>query len=165
MIQIVLRRARRMVGMRMVEPQQFLLQRAPLPLRRIVVRRPDQKPPPRPFFRRVRQRRHVLHDAVRADERAAALVRIRLDAMTPNGVRDAGMSLNDSDMNSGPLDPYAGTFQKRSDMYLSALSGKMVTITRIPARFAPLSARRPAPRRPKCPRAALLRAPGAAPCV
>ena len=65
-----------------------------------------------------------------------------------------GMSLSDSDMNSGLLDPYAGAFQKRSDMYLSALSGKMVTITaflvvlatlRAPARAAPpeMPTRRP----------------------
>jgi hypothetical protein len=44
-------------------------------------------------MKRTRQRRHVAHDPVGADQRAAALVGIRFNTVPPDGVRNAGHQL------------------------------------------------------------------------
>ena len=63
--------------MRMIEPEQLAAQLGRAALRLPIIRRPHQKPAPRTFFGRVRQRDDVGHRVVAADERAAAFVRIR----------------------------------------------------------------------------------------
>ena len=51
--------------MRVIEPEQLAAELARALLRQPVVGRPDQEPPPRPFFGRVRQRHRMRHTAVR----------------------------------------------------------------------------------------------------
>src|ERR1700733_8706870 len=75
-VQIVLRRTRRMVGMRMIEAEELRPEVAGPLLRQTIIRRPNQEAPPRPLFGRVRQRDDRIRAAALADERAAALVGI-----------------------------------------------------------------------------------------
>jgi hypothetical protein len=88
MIQIVLRRLRRVIGMRMIEPEQIALHSRRVGFGLLVIRRPYQKSAPRALFRRVRQGRHVPYDTVAANQRAAAFVRIGLYSVPPNRLSD-----------------------------------------------------------------------------
>ena len=77
--------------MGMIKPQQILIQPLRFLLDEFIVRRTDQKPAPRAFLGGVRKRRHMadhLHVSVGANQGAAAFVRVRLDAMTANGLGD-----------------------------------------------------------------------------
>src|SRR5947207_14050866 len=77
MIQVVLRRPRRMIRVRMIKSQQLAPTLRRAPFRLAIVGRPHQKAPPRPFFSCIRQGKDRLHAAIPADERAAAFVRKR----------------------------------------------------------------------------------------
>src|SRR5436190_10092916 len=65
-----------MIGMRVIKPEQLAAELARAPFGHPVVGWPHQKPSPRPFLVRVRERDSGLDPARTADERAAALVRI-----------------------------------------------------------------------------------------
>jgi len=87
-IEVVLRRPRGVIGMRVIEPEQFAPERARLLLGQPVVGRPNEKAPPRPFLGRVRKRHGRDRTVGVADERTAALVRKGLLAVPPNGPGD-----------------------------------------------------------------------------
>src|SRR6266571_3854259 len=73
-IQIVLRRPRRMIRMRVVEPEQLPTEVGRAPLRLAIVRRADQKAAPRSFVGRVRERHHGIHQpSLGTAERASRL--------------------------------------------------------------------------------------------
>ena len=59
MIEVVLRRPRRMIRMRMIEPEQLAAELGCAAFGFPIVRRPHQKSAARPFFGRVRQRDDV----------------------------------------------------------------------------------------------------------
>src|SRR6185436_2837939 len=67
-IQVVLRRPRGMVRMRVIEAKQLRAQLGRAPFGFAVVGRPDEKAAPRSLFRRVRQRQRVRHRAGATDE-------------------------------------------------------------------------------------------------
>src|SRR5216684_6748404 len=81
MIEIELRRPRRMIGMRVIEPEQLASQLARTLLGQPVVRCPHQKTPPRSLLGRIGKRNRGSHVIVRAEQRAATLVRVRLLAV------------------------------------------------------------------------------------
>ena len=105
--------------MGMVKPEQLGPGLGSLAFCRTVILRPHQKPSPRPFFSRIRQRVYVTDDAVATDERAAALVGVRLGPMPPDGIRDARLELKDHQFSS----------HRRSERYFSPPSQKTTTIT------------------------------------
>ena len=74
--------------MRMIEAKQLEAELARPRFRETVVGRPNQKAPPRTFLGRVRQRHDAADMTVASDERAAALVRIRLLAVPPDSYID-----------------------------------------------------------------------------
>ena len=81
MIEVVLRRARRMVGMRMVEPEQLGAAFRGATLRGAIIVRANPEPPARALIGHVRQRKRAVNHPVATDERAAALVGIGLSAV------------------------------------------------------------------------------------
>src|SRR5437016_5936195 len=89
MIEIVLRRPCRMIRMRMIEPEQLGAELARAALRVAIVGGPHEKPAARTFFGRIRQPDDIAHPPVPADERAAALVRIRLLPVRADRLVDA----------------------------------------------------------------------------
>src|SRR5688572_32901321 len=74
-IEVELRRPRRMIRMRMIKAQQLAAELACACFREAIVGRPHQKPAPRSFLGRVRHRLRMRHHAAAADQRAAAFVR------------------------------------------------------------------------------------------
>ena len=82
-----------MIGMRVIEPEQLAAELARAPFGQPVVGWPHQEPPPWAFFGRVRERDGRLDTASTADERAAALVRIRRFAVTADVVLDFSRQL------------------------------------------------------------------------
>ena len=83
-IEVVLRRLRRMIRVRMIEPEQLAAGLGCACFRGAIVLRPHEKPPPRAFFRRVGQREGFRDGSVAADQRAATLVGIRFSAVGAN---------------------------------------------------------------------------------
>src|SRR5690606_8804389 len=130
-VEVVLRGPRRMIRMRMIEPEQLGAGLRGRLLRGSIVLRAHEEAAPRPLFRRVRQRPRGLDDPVAPDERAAAFVRIRLDAVGADRVGDAGPETQYPIHQFTPPtnDPSGGSSQKRSDRYLSPPSGKIITTT------------------------------------
>ena len=124
-IEVVLRRPRGMVGMRMVEAEELGPALRGAPLRGAIVVRADPEPPARPFIGHVRQRERAQDDALAANERAAALVRIGFTAVTFDRRGNAGIQTQAHDRRS----PCDDSSQKRSDRYFSPPSQKTTTIT------------------------------------
>ena len=129
MIEIELRRPRRMIGMRMVEPEQFRAEARRALLGQPIVRRPHQEPAARAFFRRIRQRERSRHAiAVRRSARRS----IRAERFLR---RDGGSRASTA---AGNRQPTAQSFGRpeRSVRYFSAPSGNTVTIDAVvePAR-------------------------------
>jgi hypothetical protein len=77
----------------MVEADQVGAQLAGPPLGRKVVRGSHKEPAARTLFCRVRESEGGSHVPVPAEERAAALVRVSLNPMLTDGVRDACLKL------------------------------------------------------------------------
>ena len=77
----------------MIEAEQVGAKVAGPPFGFEVVLGPDEEPAPRTFLGRIRQPERRDHLAVTAEQRAAALVRVGLDAMPADGVRDTGPKL------------------------------------------------------------------------
>src|SRR5438034_2232603 len=80
-IEIVLRRPRRMVRMRMIETQQVAAELARFLLGHAVIRWADHETAARSFFSGVWQRDRRCHAAALSNERAATLVRVRFFAV------------------------------------------------------------------------------------
>src|SRR5688572_25069321 len=80
-VQIVLRRPRGMIGMRMVEPEEIRARFGRATLGLAVVPGTDEEASPRPLFSHVGQREGGSHHAVPAVERATAFIRVRLGTM------------------------------------------------------------------------------------
>ena len=76
-----------MIGMRVIKPEELFLQTRRLGLDQLVVGRSHQKPPPRPFFGGVGQRRDMGDQAVAPNQRTTTLVRIRFNSVPPDRVR------------------------------------------------------------------------------
>src|SRR5712691_7411560 len=136
--------------MRVVEAEQLASQLARAPLCRAIIRRRYPKPRPRPLVRHIRQRQRLGGDAVTANQRAAAFVRIRVVAVSPNRRINLRFQLQTHSYR-GPTGsaPLARRFaplwsgassQNRSDRYFSPPSGKITTITESGDRLATLSA-------------------------
>src|SRR5438093_8763418 len=87
-IEVVLRRPRRMIRMRMIEPEQLGADFGRAALGFTIVGRTHEKTTARPLFGRVRQRDDRAHMTVSSNERAAAFVRIRFLPVRTNGVVD-----------------------------------------------------------------------------
>src|SRR5437762_10109759 len=83
-IEIVLRRPRRVIRVRMVEPEELRAELRRAALRSSIIGVAHAESPARALVRDVRQRQSRHEPAVASDERPAALVRIRLLAVTPN---------------------------------------------------------------------------------
>src|SRR5688500_12341979 len=108
-----------MIRVRVVEPEQLSTQfRRPL-LSEPVIRWPDQEPPPRPFFGSVRQRHRRGDAAVRANQGAAAFVRVGFLAVHANRLVHTRPKREAHAAHSSWL-------QNVSDRYFSAPSGKTV---------------------------------------
>src|SRR5262249_5108283 len=121
-IQIVLRRLRRMIGMRMVEADEVRSGAARLRFALPVVLGAHEEPAPRPFMSHVDERPdvHDVHDGVLlgADHRAAAFVRVGRRRMTADRVDHLRAQANTH-----------ASLQNGSDRYLAPPSGKIVTTT------------------------------------
>src|SRR5437667_4500944 len=149
--------------MRMVKAKQLgaTVARAALRLAIILWRHPE--PRPRSLVGHIRQRQRFGHDAVAADERAAALVRIRFSTVGTNRRMNLRIQLQShyrfrgpeppsplrgfgEPRGSAPLEPIfaprwsGASSQKRSDKYFSPPSGKITTITESGDRLATVSA-------------------------
>src|SRR5215831_3900310 len=85
-IEVVPRRSCRMIRVGMVEAEQLAAELRRLTLGLLIVRWPNQKTPSGSFLCRIRQRDDRSDEVVMSNERATALVRISLLAMTPYGV-------------------------------------------------------------------------------
>src|SRR3954466_13299478 len=83
-----------MIGMRVVEPEQFTAKLAGPPLGETIVRRPHEKSPPWALLRRVRERNGMGDLAAGSNERAATLVRERLLAVATYRGRDRAHQLH-----------------------------------------------------------------------
>src|SRR5687768_4348915 len=138
-IEIILRRPRRVIGMRVVEAQQLGAQLGRAPLRLAVILRPHEKTTPRPLLGRARQRERGRDDAIAPVQRPAALVRVGLGAMAADFLIDSGAQRQRHQR--------ALSSQNRSDRYFSPPSQNTTTITALdasratrsaPARLAPL---------------------------
>src|SRR6185295_16260854 len=87
-IEVVLRRPRRMIRMRVVEPEQLGAQLGGPPLGFAVVGRAHEKAAPRPLLRRIRERHDRGDLAVTAEERPTAFVGIGFLAVRANRLAD-----------------------------------------------------------------------------
>src|SRR5215212_8983097 len=107
--------------MRMIEPEQVGAELRRTLLRLPIILRPDQKAPPRPFFRCVRKRESRRDYAGAAVQSTTALVGIGFGAVTANRVADARVQAqrHQRELSS----------QNRSDRYFSPPSQKTTTIT------------------------------------
>ena len=132
-----------MVRVRVIKPEQVGPTLSGPPLGLAVILRAHAKPPPGSFFGHVRQRVRAGDHPVAADDRPAALVGVRLRAMTPDGAGDSRPQREDHRR----LSPCADSSQKRSERYFSPPSQKTTTMTasdvrratrNAPARLAPL---------------------------
>src|SRR2546428_12395662 len=146
-IEIVLRRSRRMVGMRMVEAKQLGAARRGMPFRVLIILGTHQKPPARSFLRGVRQRERLFDDTIPAEERPAAFVGERLRAVPPDGLGHGRPKRERHQFTPPMSEPSAGCSQNCSERYFSPPSQKTRTITAsdaarairsVAARFAPL---------------------------
>jgi hypothetical protein len=86
-IEVVLGRPSRVIGMRMIEAKQVGPQLPGSPLGLHVVLRADEEPSARPLICRVRESEGGNDVPVAAEERTAALIRVRLDTVLTDGVR------------------------------------------------------------------------------
>ena len=93
MVQIVLRRPSRMVGVRVVKPEQVGAQIRGATLRLTVVQRPHEEPAARTFVRGVGEREGREDLALTAEQGATALVGIGFDAVPTDGVGHAGVEV------------------------------------------------------------------------
>src|SRR5687767_5302261 len=125
MIEVVLRRPCGVVGMRMVEAQELTaaLRRASLGL--AIVVGADSESSPRALVGHVRQRKGLVDDAVAADERAAAFIRIGFAGVSPDCGTYAWFQMQHHRRRS----PSGNSSQKRSDRYFSPPSQKTTTTT------------------------------------
>src|SRR5688572_6299467 len=114
MIEIVLRRPCRVIGMRMVEPEQIAASHARLLLRLAIVIGPHEETTPWSFLRGVRQRVCHRHAAVAADERAATFIRVGGGAMLSDGFGHTLLQRQRHQRSPSPV-----SSQKRSDRYFS----------------------------------------------
>src|SRR3990170_6689226 len=112
----------------MIEPEQVAAQPGGPLLRHPIIRRPHEKPAPRPLFRHVRQGDGREDFLIPAHQRATAFVRKRLGAMTTD------VGCNRPREREPPIDHSA--VQNESLKYRSAPSGKMVTMTPLSRRLA-----------------------------
>src|SRR3954469_820007 len=128
MIEVELRWLRRMIRMRMVEPEELGTELRGATFGLAVVRRPHQEAPPRPFLSRVRQRHRRGHARAGAHQRAPAFVGKRFFAVPPNHPRDARVQLR-------PM-RHSSAVQNDSLRYFSAPSGNTVTTTPLARRRA-----------------------------
>src|SRR5688572_9900907 len=140
-IEIVLRRPRRMIRMRVVEAKQVDTELAGAPFGLTIVLRTHEESAARSFLGRVRQREGGGHDTVAPVQGAATFVRIRFGTVAANVVIDAGLH-REPHQRAPPA-----SSQKRSDRYFSPPSQNTTTITAsvamratwsAPARLAPL---------------------------
>src|SRR6266498_461692 len=128
--------------MRVVKTEEFTAHFARAPLCFAVILRRHQKTSSRPFIRHIRQGQSLGDDAGAANQRAAALVRIRFSAVCANRRIDLRFQLQTHPYcgpRSALLWPGASS-QNRSDRYFSPPSGKITTITESGDRLATLSA-------------------------
>jgi hypothetical protein len=77
--------------MRVIEPEQISTQFTPALFALQVIAIADAETSARPFFSDVRQSQGVRHHTIAADERATALVRIRLRTVRSNGLGHSGL--------------------------------------------------------------------------
>src|SRR5215510_9572878 len=173
MVEVVLRRTRRMVGVRVVKPEQLRAQFARPPFRRAVIIWRDPKPCPWPLVGHVGQRQGLGNCAVAADQRTAAFVRIRLRTVRANSGVHLCVQSQRHPYRGPPPSPLRGfgepswsapltsgsSSQNRSDRYFSPPSGKTTTTTasgerratlRAAARLAPLEMPTNSPVRASC---------------
>src|SRR5688500_6031089 len=80
-----------MVGVRMIEANQLTTRLRRTPLRLTVILGAHEEAPPGPFLGRVRQGVRTGDDPISADERAAALVGVCLNAVAPDRVGKTGL--------------------------------------------------------------------------
>src|SRR5258705_12095960 len=123
-----------MVRVRVVETKQFATHLGCAPFGCTIVLRPHLETAPWPFLGRVWQRQRFGDDPIAADQRAAALVRIRFGAVRADG----GVNLGVQQQRHPYRVPLSS--QNRSDRYFSPPSGKITTITESGDRFATASA-------------------------
>ena len=88
MIEVVLRRTRRVIRVRVVEPNQFAIELADALFGEPVIGRADQEAAPWSFFRHVRQLHGRKYAITAAHESPTALVRIGLHPVPANGFVD-----------------------------------------------------------------------------
>src|SRR5439155_2531930 len=112
-VEVVPRGSRRMIRVRVIEPEQLSAELIRPLLREAIVRRPHQKAASRALLRRVRQRDCGGHVIAAANQRAAALVRICRFAVPPylagDGVGQSQIVL----MHRRSRMPRSGIFQRR----------------------------------------------------
>src|SRR5262245_20584587 len=104
--------------MRVIEPDELAARRRRARLGAAVVGRTHEKPAPRTLFSRVGQRERLHHQAVAADESAAALVGIGLSSVSADGGEHVAIERHGHE---------GASFQNRSDRYRSPPSGKIIT--------------------------------------
>ena len=143
-VQIVLRRPRRVIRVRVIKPEKLGAQLARAPLGRLVILRPHQEPPPRALFRRVRQRerpeRRRRGQSARRSIRSDTSPRHARESPHPRAARAPAPLLSRTHRVRARSNRAAVRPQNRSDKYFSPPSGKITTMTASGERRATLSA-------------------------
>src|SRR5438105_3321486 len=99
----------------MIKPEQLGAGRARPLFCQAIVRRPYEKPPPRPLFGGIRQRDRSRHGAAASEKRATALVWIRLLTVPTDRTRDIVRHPNTTFSHRRSRTPRSGTSRRRQE--------------------------------------------------